>query len=59
MHWLFFIGLILSSPVLALSPEAEEFMAITRELEPRLKAGDENDLAAISRQQREAFYRCE
>lgn len=112
MHWLFFVGLIFSSPALALSPEAEEFMALTRELEPlqcekrklrraiavaeaerrdddvrvlrrkfadldkkpetarlekrlgvlepRLsKAGDEMDLAAISRQQREAFYRCE
>jgi hypothetical protein len=112
MHWLFFVGLIFSSPALALSPEAEEFMALTRELEPlqcekrklrraiavaeaerrdddvrvlrrkfadldknpetarlekrlgvlepRLsKAGDEKDLAAISRQQREAFYRCE
>ncbi len=111
MHWLFFVGLVFSSPVLTLSPEAEEFMAITRELEPlqcdkrklrraialaqaerrdddvralrqkfasldrnpetaklekrlgvlepRLKAGDEKDLAAISRQKREAFYRCE
>lgn len=110
--WLFSIGLIFSSPVVALSPQAQEFMAITRELEPlqcekrklrraialaeaerrddevrtlrrkfadldknpetarlekrlgvlepRLsKAGDAEDLAAISRQQREAFYRCE
>ena len=30
------------------------------ELEPRLKrSGDSEDLQAISRQQREAFYRCE
>jgi hypothetical protein len=30
------------------------------ELEPRLKhSSDPEDLAAISRQQREAFYRCE
>ncbi len=110
--WLFSIGLVFSSPVVALSPQAQEFMAITRELaplqcekrklrraialaeaerrdddvralrqrfaaldrdprnsrmekrlgelEPRLsKTGDAEDLAAISRQQREAFYRCE
>ncbi|HYN13009.1 MAG TPA: hypothetical protein VET51_10260 [Burkholderiales bacterium] len=109
---LFFIGLIFASPALALSPQAQEFMAITQRLEPvqcekrklrrsialaeaerrdddvralrrkfadldknpetarlekRLgvleprvsKAGDAEDLAAISRQQREAFYRCE
>jgi len=106
------LGMIAPVPVFALSPAAEEFMAISRELEPvqcekrrlrrdialaeaerrdqdlralrkkfaaldadpktaklekrlaelepRLKrSSDPEDLAAISRQQREAFYRCE
>jgi hypothetical protein len=106
------LGIIAPVPVFALSPAAEEFMAISRELEPvqcekrrlrrdialaeaerrdpdvralrkkfaaldadpktaklekrlaelepRLKrSSDPEDLAAISRQQREAFYRCE
>ncbi|HEU4353008.1 MAG TPA: hypothetical protein VFR66_14150 [Burkholderiales bacterium] len=106
------VGVILSAPVFALSSAAEEFMAISKELEPvqcekrrlrrdialaeaerrerdvrvlrekfaaldanaktaklekrlaalepRLKgSSDPEDLAAISLQQREAFYRCE
>lgn len=105
-------GVIVAVPVFALSPAAEEFMAISKELEPvqcekrrlrreiafaeaerrdqdvrvlrkkfaaldadpktaklekRLaeleprvkKSGDPEDLAAISLQQRQAFYRCE
>jgi hypothetical protein len=108
---LFLLGLI-SLPAQALSPAAQEFMSITKELEPvqcekrqlrrelaraeieqrhddvdRLRAkfaaldkdrkitrlerrlaeleprvsrsGDPDDLPAISRQQREAFYRCD
>jgi hypothetical protein len=59
----------------ALSPEAREFMAISKELEPvqcekrKLRLGklepkllhcpDPEDLAAISLQQREAFCRCD
>ena len=106
------LGILVSFPASALSPAAQEFMAISRqlepvqcekrqlrrqialaeaerrdddiralrkrfagldadpktaklerrlaELEPRLKrSSDPEDLAAISRQQREAFYRCE
>jgi hypothetical protein len=71
--WLF------SPPAWSLSAEAQEFIAITKqlepvqcekrklrrelalaELEPRLaKSSDPEDLAAISRQSREAFYRCD
>jgi hypothetical protein len=106
------LGMIVPGAVLALSPAAEEFMAISRELEPvqcekrrlrraiafaeaerrdedvrvlrkkfaaldadpktaklekrlaelepRVKGSrDPDDLTAISRQQREAFYRCD
>jgi len=109
---LLFLGVFFSVQVLALSPAAKEFMAISQELEPvqcekrqlrrkiafaeaerrdaeagalrerfaalnrdpktarlekrlaqlepRLsKSADPEDLQAISRQQREAFYRCE
>jgi len=107
---IFLVTWLLSSPAWSLSPEAQEFIAITRqleavqcdkrklrreialaqaeqrdakelrarfsrinrdpqtarrekrlaELEPRLtKSSDPQDLAAISRQQREAFYRCD
>jgi hypothetical protein len=107
MRWLL---LLVSAPALALSPQAEEFMAISRQLEPvqcqkrqlrreialaeaerrdakalrerfadidrdartarlekRLaelepalrKSSDPEDLPAISRQHREAFYRCD
>jgi hypothetical protein len=107
-----FFGMLMAMPALALSPAAEEFMAISKELEPvqcekrrlrreiafaeaerrdqdvralrkkfaaldadpktaklekrlaelepRLKrSGDPEDLAAISLQQRQAFYRCD
>ena len=106
------LGIFFAVPALALSPAAEEFMAISKELEPvqcekrrlrreiafaeaerrdddvrvlrrkfaafdadpktaklekrlaelepRVKGSrDPDDLAAISRQQREAFYRCD
>jgi hypothetical protein len=106
------VGMILAAPVFALSSAAEEFMAISKELEPvqcekrrlrraialaeaerrdqevrvlrkkfaaldadpktvklekrlaelepRVKeSGDPEDLAAISLQQRQAFYRCD
>jgi hypothetical protein len=106
------LGMLLPAPVFALSAAAQEFMAISRELEPvqcekrRLRreialaeaerrdadakaararfakldknpntarlekrlaelepvlkrSSDSEDLAAISRQQREAFYRCD
>jgi hypothetical protein len=109
---LLFLGMLFAMPVLALSPAAQEFMAISKELEPvqcekrRLRreialaeaerrdadaraararfakldkdpktsklekrlaelepllkrSSDAQDLPAISRQQREAFYRCE
>ena len=109
---LFLLGMIVPAPVFALSPAAQEFMAISKELEPvqcekrqlrrkialaeaerrdadakaararfaqldrdaktarlekrlaelepRLKrSSDPEDLPAISRQQREAFYRCD
>ena len=107
---LLLLGIVLPAPALGLSPAAEEFLTITRqleevqcekrrlrreitlaqaeqrdsgalqarfaklnrdpqtarlekrlaELEPRLrKSSDPEDLAAISRQQREAFYRCD
>jgi hypothetical protein len=111
-RFLFVLGLIAPAPALALSPAAEEFMAISTqlepvqcekrrlrreialaeaerrdqdvrvlrkkftalnadpktaqlekrlsELEPRVKASrDPEDLAAISLQQRQAFYRCD
>jgi hypothetical protein len=49
-----------SSAALALSRDAEEFIAISKELEPRLqRSSDPQDLEAISRASREAFYRCE
>jgi hypothetical protein len=107
MRWLL---LWMAGPALALSPQAEEFMAISKQLEPAqcekrrlrreialaeveqrdagalrarfaklnrdpqtsrlekrlaelepvlLKSADSEDLAAVSRQQREAFYRCD
>ena len=109
---LLLLGIVLPAPALGLSPAAEEFLTITRqleevqcekrrlrreiafaeaerrdadadaararfakldkdpktarlekrlaELEPRVKRSpDPEDLQAISRQQREAFYRCE
>jgi hypothetical protein len=109
---LLFLGMLVPAPAFALSPAAQEFMTISRELEPvqcekrRLRreialaeaerrdadvkaararfakldrdpkttrlekrlaqlepvlkrSSDPEDLPAISRQQREAFYRCE
>jgi hypothetical protein len=104
------LTLLFSAPAWSLSPEAQEFMAISKQLEPvqcekrklrreialaeverrdakelrerfarinrdpqtarlekrlgqlepgLLKSGDPEDLDAISRQQREAFYRCD
>jgi hypothetical protein len=51
-----FAALLLSAPAWALSPDAEEFIAILKQLEHR----DAKELrSAISRQRREAFYRCE
>jgi hypothetical protein len=41
-------------------PKTAQLEKRLAELEPRLKrSSDPEDLAAISRQQREAFYRCE
>ncbi|HEX9434388.1 MAG TPA: hypothetical protein VF936_16550 [Burkholderiales bacterium] len=110
MKRIFLVTWLLSSPAWSVSPEAREFIAITKqlepvqcekrklrrelalaeierrdtkalreqfaridrdpqtarlekrlaELEPRLaKSSDPEDLAAISRQSREAFYRCD
>ena len=57
---LLLLGMVFPMEVLALSPVAQEFMAISQELEPLLKRSpDPEDLPAISLQQREAFYRCE
>ena len=64
---------VLPPPCWALSREAQEFIDIARaleplqcerrklsELEPLVRASrDPQDLDAISRQHREAFYRCE
>ena len=51
---------VLPPPCWALSREAQEFIDIARALEPLVRAsGDPQDLDAISRQHREAFYRCE
>jgi len=33
-QWLFFLAIIVQAPVFALSPAAEEFMTISKELEP-------------------------
>ncbi|HEX2200129.1 MAG TPA: hypothetical protein VHG88_16130 [Burkholderiales bacterium] len=52
--------LVLPVAAFALSSDAREFMRIVQELEPVLsKSADPEDLAAISNQQKEAFYRCE
>jgi len=107
---IFLVTFLFSSPAWSVSPEAQEFIAITQQLEPvqcekrqlrreialaeveqrdakelrarfaridrgpqtarlekrlgaleprLLKSSDPEDLAAISRQQREAFYRCD
>ena len=46
--------------VLNADPKTTKLEKRLAELEPRLKrSGDSEDLQAISRQQREAFYRCE
>ena len=57
---LFAAAALIPIVALALSREAEEFIAITKELEPRLRASrDREDLEAISRQSRDAIYHCE
>ncbi|HZE61105.1 MAG TPA: hypothetical protein VE085_11160 [Burkholderiales bacterium] len=49
-----------SAPAWALTPEAQEFTPISKQFEPKLlHSPDPEDLAAISRQQREAVYRCD
>ena len=52
--------LLAASGAQALTSEAREFIAISKELEPRLRrSSDPEDLEAISHASREAFYRCE